>query len=317
MSYYGLDISKDHLDLATVEGAIGRFPYTPDGIDHVLDHLTHGARTEASVALLVMEATGGLEHAVAAALAAAGLPIAVINPRQVRDFARATGRLAKTDEIDATVLALFAERVRPEERPLPDEEQRALSALVTRRRQLLQMLLAEKNRRRRADRVVLPDLEAHIAFLEGRLDQTDRALREAIETSPVWRTGDDLLQSVPGIGPTASATLLAEVPELGRISPKEIAALVGVAPFNCDSGKYRGTRRIWGGRASVRRALYMATLVAVRYNTVLRAHYEQLLARGKAKKVALVACMRKLLVWLNAIMREQEPWNPDYHGLTS
>lgn len=312
MSYYGLDISKEYLDLATPTEDIGRFPYTPSGIDEILSRLTPGP-----VDLLVLEATGGLEHAVAAALAGAGLPVAVVNPRQVRDFARATGRLAKTDQIDARVLALFAERVRPAIRDLPGEEQRALTALVTRRRQILQMLMAEKNRRARADRVVLPDLNAHIAFLESRLDQTDRSLRKAIESSPVWRTGDDLLQSVPGIGPTASATLLAEMPELGRISPKEIAALVGVAPFNCDSGQYRGTRRIWGGRASVRRVLYMATLVAVRHNDVLRMHYEQLLDRGKAKKVALVACMRKLLVWLNAIMREQQPWDPAYHGVTS
>jgi transposase len=312
MSYYGLDVSKDHLDLGTPTEDSRRFPYTPSGIDAMLHELT-----TAPVDLLVLEATGGLEHTVAAALAAAGLPVAVVNPRQVRDFARATGRLAKTDQIDAQVLALFAERVRPAVRDLPGEEQRALTALVTRRRQILQMLMAEKNRRTRADRVVLPDLNAHIAFLESRLDETDRSLRAVIEASPVWRTGDDLLQSVPGIGPTASATLLAELPELGHLSPKEAAALVGVAPFNCDSGTRRGTRRIWGGRASVRRVLYMATLVAVRYNDVLREHYKQLLDRGKAKKVALVACMRKLLVWLNAIMREQQPWNPGYHGVTA
>jgi transposase len=179
------------------------------------------------------------------------------------------------------------------------------------------MLQAERNRLRRAEAVVAEDLELHIAFLEARLDQTNQSLRVAIEQSPLWRVGDELLQSLPGIGPTVSATLLAELPELGRVSAKEIAALVGVAPFNCDSGTLRGRRVIWGGRVSVRCALYMATLVAVRHNPVLRAHYHQLLARGKAKKVALVACMRKVLLWLNAIMRDRQPWNPEFHLVVS
>ena len=308
MSFFGLDISQDHLDLADAEGTNGRFRYDDAGTDQLLDRL--GA---AAVELVVLEATGGLEHAVAGALAAAGFAVAVVNPRQVRDFARATGRLAKTDRIDAHVLALFAERIRPEAHRLPDAAQRALAALVARRRQLRQMLQAEKNRLRRADAVVVADLEAHIAFLEARLAEADRSLRAAIEASPLWRSGDDLLRSVPGIGPVVSATLLAELPELGRLSPKQIAALVGVAPFNCDSGTLRGRRAIWGGRAPVRRALYMAALVGVRFNPVLRRHYERLVGRGKAKKVALVACMRKLLIWLNAIMREGQPWNATVH----
>lgn len=317
MSYFGIDISQDHLDVATTKSASARFTYDAPGMEALLKVLHDKVLHDADVELIVLEATGGLEHSLAGELATAGFPVAVVNPRQVRDFARATGRLAKTDQIDAQVLALFAERIRPEPRLLPDEAQRALSALVARRRQLSEMLQAERNRLRRAEAVVVKDLEVHIAFLEARLDQTNQSLRAAIEESPLWRVGDDLLQSLPGIGPTVSATLLAELPELGRVSAKEIAALVGVAPFNCDSGTLRGRRVIWGGRVSVRCALYMATLVAVRHNPVLRAHYDQLISRGKAKKVALVACMRRLLLWLNAIMRDQQPWNPEFHLVAS
>ena len=262
--------------------------------------------------LIVLEATGGYQRTLAAALASDGLPVAVVNPRQVRDFARATGQLAKTDAIDAKMLALFAERIRPEVRPLPEAEQQALAALVARRRQLLEMLQAERNRLSMAHKAVQDELRAHIRFLEKRLDKANRALQEAIEASPIWRAKEDLLRSVPGVGPVLSATLLAELPELGRLSGREIAALVGVAPFNRDSGTLRGQRCIWGGRVSVRCALYMGTLVAVRHNPVLRRFYEQLLGRGKAKKVALVACMRKLLVILNAMMKTQTHWNPDF-----
>ena len=215
------------------------------------------------------------------------------------------------------MLARFAERLRPQGRPLPDQAQKALTALVARRRQLAEMLTQEKNRLGRATGPDRADLEAHIAFLRSRLDRTKQALREGIEQSEAWRTGDELLQSVPGIGPVVSATLVAELPGLGRLSSKEIAALVGLAPFNCDSGRMRGRRAIWGGRASVRCALYMATLVAVRHNAVLKAHYHQLLARGKAKKVALVACMRKLLIWLNAMLRDGQPWDAEVHLASS
>ena len=228
MLYIGIDISKDYLDVASNEAKAWRFNHSTSAVEELLRTL--GAL---EVELIVLEATGGLEHSLAAELARADFAVAVVNPRQVRDFARATGRLAKTDKIDAQVLALFAERVRPEARRLPSQAQRTLSALVTRRRQLLEMLQAEKNRLRRADAVVAPDIEAHIAFLEARLDETNRSLRTAIEESPLWRSGDDLLQSMPGIGPAVSATLLAELPELGQISPKEIAALVGVAPWIC------------------------------------------------------------------------------------
>lgn len=311
-TYIGLDIAKDRLEAATTSGSLGSFSYDASGLHQLLTCLR-----PLTPALVVLEATGGLEQAAAADLAAAGFSVAVVNPRQVRDFARATGRLAKTDRIDAQILARFAEALHPEARPLKSHERRALEALVARRRQLSEMLTQERNRLQRALGPVRSDLEAHIAFLEARLDQTTKALQEALEASPAWRVEDDLLRSMPGIGRVVSATLVAEVPELGQLTAKQIAALVGLAPFNCDSGAFRGRRVIWGGRRSVRSALYMATLVAVRHNPVLRAHYEQLLARGKAKKVALVACMRKLLVWLNAMVRDGKPWNPELHLLAS
>jgi len=264
-----------------------------------------------SEALIVLEATGGYQRTAAATLAAKGLPVAVINPRQVRDFARATGQLAKTDDGDAQILALFAERIRPEVRPLTTEAQQAFAALVHRRRQIVEMLTAERNRRGQMHVGVIPDIDAHIEYLEGRKDAVEATIERTVKDSPMWRADDALLRSVPGIGPATSSLLLALLPELGHLSPKEIAALVGLAPFNCDSGTFRGTRRIWGGRVAVRNALYMATLVAIRFNDPLKAHFDQLRARGKAWKVAVVACMRKLLVWLNAIVRDQTPWAPD------
>ena len=307
-AFVGIDIAKDRLDLETCPHP-EPWHTTNDaqGINQVIERM-HAL----TPALIVLEATGGYERALAAALASEGLPVAVVNPRQVRDFARATGQLAKTDAIDAKMLALFAERIRPEVRPLPEAQQQALAALVARRRQLLEMLQAERNRLSMAHKAVQAELRTHIRFLEKRLDKANRALQEAIEASPVWRAKEDLLRSVPGVGPVLSATLLAELPELGRLSGRQIAALVGVAPFNRDSGQLRGQRCIWGGRVSVRCALYMGTLVAVRHNPVLRLFYEQLLKRGKAKKVALVACMRKLLVILNAMMKTQTHWNPDF-----
>ena len=306
--FAGLDVSKDYLDVAVTGGLHRRFAYDPEGINLLIGELLP-LRPE----LVVVEATGGYEHAVAAEFTTAGLAVAVVNPRQVRDFARATGRLAKTDRLDAEVLALFAERVRPEPRPLPEPAARELAALVLRRRQLTEMLTAERNRLRSAVGVAREDVAVHVAFLEGRLRGVDGVLRAAIEASPVWREREQLLRSVPGVGPAVSATLLAELPELGRLTRRQIAALVGVAPLNYDSGSMRGRRMIWGGRITVRNALYMAALVAVRHNEVLRPHYEGLLARGKAKKVALVACMRKLLVWLNAMARDNEPWDAAIH----
>jgi transposase len=258
--------------------------------------------------LVVLEATGGFEHAVAAALATAGVPIVVANPRQVRDFARSTGQLAKTDAIDAQTLALFAERVRPVPRPLPDAAAQALDAVLTRRRQLLEMLTAERNRLGLARSPVVRRIRHHIRWLERELADVDRDLGRLIEQSPVWRAKDDLLQSVPGVGPVVSRTLLGELPELGRLTHKQIAALVGVAPLARDSGMRRGTRCVWGGRAPVRAVLYMGALVATRWNPVIRSFYQRLRTAGKPKKVALVACMRKLLTILNAMARTETYW---------
>jgi transposase len=259
--------------------------------------------------LIVLEATGGYERDVAAALAAAGLPVVIVNPRQVRHFAKALGQRAKSDPIDAEVLALFGQRMQPEVRPLPDEATQELAALVLRRRQLGDMLVAEKNRLGVARKAVRKSLRKHIAYLERELRITESELREQIEASEVWRAKDDVLQSTPSVGPVTSQALLGELPELGTLPPKQVAALVGVAPFIDDSGGVHGKRAIAGGRASVRKVLYMATLVATRHNVVIRAFYQRLLAKGKPKKVALVACMRKLLTILNAMVRDGRKWD--------
>jgi transposase len=306
-TYLGIDVSKDRLDLVLLpEGRSWSVPNDPLQADGLIASLQ-----DVPPALIVLEATGGLERPVAAALAGSGLSVAIVNPRQVRDFAKALGRLAKTDRIDARMLAEFAERVRPEPRALPSEEAELLEALVLRRRQLVEMLSAERARRTSTRAAKLQrDLDRHIAWLEKRLKALDGELSQAVRRSPIWRAKDDLLQSVPGVGKTVSRTLLASLPELGTLNRKEIAALVGVAPFNCDSGQMRGKRRIWGGRAHVRRALYMAALVATRHNPVLKDFYARLRDAGKPTKVALVACMRKLLTILNAILRTGKPWNP-------
>jgi len=306
--YVGVDVAKAELVVAA----------RPSDERWSVANDERGARTLAerlkrvAPALVVLEATGGYELAAVAALAAAGLPVVVANPRQVRDFARATGQLAKTDRIDAGVLALFAERVRPEVRPLPNEEAQELDAVLTRRRQLLEMLTAERNRlgqvAGRGRRPVKKSLKAHIAFLERELRVADTDLGAMVRASPAWREKDDLLRSVPGVGPVLSLTLLAELPELGRLSRREVAKLAGVAPLARDSGTLRGHRYVHGGRASVRAVLYMAALVATRRNPVIRAFYERLLAAGKPKKLALVACMRKLLTILNAMARSGVRW---------
>jgi transposase len=268
--------------------------------------------------LIVVEATGGYEMPLVAALAAAGLPIVVVNPRQVRDFAKSIGQLAKTDRIDAGVLALFAERVRPALTVVPDETTRELDAVVTRRRQLVEMLTAEKNRlgqaTGRSQRTPKKSLKKHIAFLERELAMTDTDLHTMVRQSPVWRERDDLLQSVPGVGPVVARTLLAELPELGRLDRRAIAKLVGIAPINRDSGRWRGQRRIQGGRSSVRAALYMAALVAARRNPVIKGFYQRLVAAGKPKKLALVACMRKLLTILNHLVRTGQHWAAPAHA---
>ena len=303
-TYVGIDVSKHWLDVGIRPARRAeRLANDEAGIEAVVAQLGAVAPER-----IVLEASGGLELPLVAALAAAALPVVVVNPRQVRDFARATGRLAQTDALDAQVLAHFAEAVRPELRPLPDAETQALRDLVARRRQLVAMLVAERQRRRAARAAVRPGIEAHIAWLQQALAQLDDQLQTSVQLSPHWRAHDQLLRSVPGVGPQLARTLLAQLPELGRLDRRRIAALVGVAPYNRDSGQWRGSRSIWGGRASVRAALYMSALVASRHNPVIRDFYQRLLARGKPKKSALTACMRKLLVILNAILKTNTPW---------
>jgi transposase len=304
----GIDVSKQELVVA-VDPTGERWT---SGVEPAaLDQLVVRVRALAPQ-LIVLEATGGYERALAAACAAAALPVAIVNPRQVRAFAQALGRTAKTDAIDATVLALFGARVQPAPRPVPPADTQALAALVARRRQLLEMLGAERNRLAQTPTgPVARDLREHIRWLERRLANVDTDLTARIQRSPVWRVHDDLLQSVPGIGPTVARTLLAELPELGTLNRRAIAALAGVAPFNRDSGQWRGRRAIWGGRAPVRAALYMAALVATRHNPVLAAFYRRLRDAGKPAKVALVAVMRRLLTIVNAMIHHQTAWRPD------
>lgn len=302
----GIDVSKDRLDLAwRPTGERWTAPNTERGIRAICRRLRTPAPT-----LIVLEATGGLELPLTGALAAAGLPVVVVNPRQIRDFAKATGQLAKTDALDAAVLAQFAEAVRPPVRPLPDAATQALSALLLRRRQLIGMRTAEQNRLGSSPAPLRKGIRAHITWMEGRLADLDEELATTIRESPLWREKDDLLQSTPGVGPVLALTLLASLPELGTLTRQQIAALVGVAPLNRDSGRFRGSRRVWGGRAHVRAALYMGALVATRFNPVIRAFYQRLCAAGKAKKVALTACMRKLLTMLNAMLKHRTPWTP-------
>jgi transposase len=301
----GIDVAKATLDVAMrPSGETRRLANDAAGIAAVVDWLQ-----TARPRLVVVEATGGYEAPLVADLGIAGLPVAVVNPRQVRDFARATGRLAKTDRLDAQVLAHFGHAVRPTPRPLPDEAAQGLAALVERRRQVVAMRTAEENRLG-VTRVaaVRARIQAHLEWLETDLREIDDDLRRGLRASPLWREQDDLLQSVPGVGPILALTLVAELPELGRLSHGQIAALVGVAPLNRDSGTLRGRRAVWGGRRAVRTALYMGTLRATRCNPPIQAFYERLLAAGKAKKVALVACMHKLLTILNAMVRRQVHW---------
>jgi transposase len=303
--YVGIDVAKDHLDIAVrPSDETWVCPVDEEAL------ATLGTRLAAlAPAAIVLEATGGYEVSVVSALAAGGLPVIVVNPRQVRDFAKALGRLAKTDRIDALVLALFAERMQPTPRPMPDPALRALAALVARRRQLVDMLVAERLRRAQAvDGPLRRSITQHIRWLERRVTQATDDIGRMLQDTPVWRVTDDLLRSAPGIGATTSAVLIAELPELGQLTRRQVAALVGVAPFNCDSGQHQGQRRIFGGRVTVRGALYMATLVATRFNPVIRAYYQHLLALGKRKKVALVAAMRKLLTILNTMVKHQQPW---------
>jgi transposase len=306
--FIGIDVAKAELVVA-VHPSRERWTVANDerGVRTLVDRLVALAPT-----LIVLEATGGYHLLGVAALAAAELPVVVANPRHVRDFARSTGQLAKTDRLDADLLARFAERVRPAIRPLPTAEAQELDALLTRRRQLLEMLGAERNRLGqtfgKGQRLVKKSLKTHIAFLERELRMADSDLDQAVRHSPVWREQDDLLQSVPGVGPVLSRTLLAELPELGRLSRREVAKLVGIAPLSRDSGTMRGRRYVQGGRPTVRAVLYMAALAAMRRNPVIRAFYLRLVAAGKPKKLALVACMRKLLTILNVMIRTHTRW---------
>ena len=304
----GIDVAKETLEIAarptneqwSIKNRVEEFP-------DLIEKLRQLAPER-----IILEATGGWEAPLANHLAAAGLPVVVINPRQGRDFAKATGKLTKTDQVDARVLAHFGEAVKPQIRPLPDEQTQALADLLTRRRQLVEMLAAEKNRLVTVQHrpALKHDVEAHIKWLEKRIDQFDDDLRQQLEKSTVWRVNDQLLHSVPGVGDVTARTLLSQLPELGTLSDKEIAALVGVAPHANDSGRRKGQAQIKGGRANVRSVLYMATMTATRCNSVIKAFYQSLLAKGKPKKVALTACMRKLLVILNAMIRKQKSWNP-------
>jgi transposase len=306
--FVGIDVSKAHLDIAIRSGPpVARHTNDPAGIATLVAWLRTIAPT-----LVVIEATGGLELPLVAALQVAAIPVAAINPRQARDFAKALGRLAKTDRIDAAVLAHFAEAVRPEPRPLPPAEVQALDALLSRRGQLLEMQVMESNRLGTChDPAVRAGLERHIAWLKAETADAERRLREAIQAQPAWRERDQLLQSIPGLGPLCSATLLAAVPELGGLGGRQVSALVGLAPYADDSGTHRGARHVRGGRSAVRRMLYLAALSAVRHNPAMRAFKERLVARGKKAKVILTAVARKLLVIANAVVRTGRPWEPE------
>jgi transposase len=302
--FVGIDVSKAQLDVAVrPEGNAFTVRNDEPGISMLVECVR-----QLQPHLIVLEATGGFELPVTGALAAAGLPVVVANPRQIRDFAKATGHLAKTDTLDAQVLAHFAATVQPVPRPLPETNTQELAALLTRRRQLIDMLTAEKNRLGLAPARVRNGIQAHIRWLERRLEETDTDLFTTIRSTPVWREKDELLQSTPGVGPVLATTLLASLPELGTLDRKQIAALVGVAPFNRDSGTLHGKRVVRGGRTCVRAALYMSALVAARYNPVIKAFYRRLRQAGKPAKVALTACMRKLLTILHARLKHQTPW---------
>ncbi len=303
--FVGIDVSKAHLDVyVRPSGESFRVSHDDAGFVTLI-----GRMRPLTPTVIVLEATGGYEVTVAVALASARLPVAVVNPRQIRDFARATGQLAKTDALDARVIALFAEAVRPIVRSMPDEHARALGELVARRRQLVDMLTAEQNRRRLLrDRGLQRHLEAHIAWLNDALERLEAELTTRIRSTPIWREADDLLRSVPGVGPVTSCALIADLPELGHLDRRRIAALAGLAPVARDSGAFRGRRMIVGGRAHIRRSLYMATLTAIKHNPVIRAFFHRLVAAGRPGKVAVTAAMRKLLTILNAMLRDRRPW---------
>lgn len=305
LQFIGIDVSKKQLDVAVrPDGKRWSVAYDEKEVSSLVKRLKDFAPS-----LIVVEATGGLETPLVSALAAECLPVVVCNPRQVRDFAKATGTLAKTDSIDADVLAHFGEAIRPEIRPLKDEQTQALTDLLVRRRQLVDMLTAEKNRLKCSSQNVKKDIQQHIKWLEKRLKDIEGNLEKLIKKTPIWRMKDEIIQSVPGVGPVMSLALLSGVPELGSLNRHQIAALVGVAPFNRDSGQFKGKRTIWGGRANVRSVLYMSALTAIRCNPVIKSFYNRLIKAGKLPKVAITACMRKLLIILNTMVKNGTTWN--------
>jgi len=305
--FVGIDVSKARLDVAVHEPATSwQADNTDRGIAELVDRLQ-----ELQPRLILLEATGGFELPLVAALMHARLPVVVSNPRRVRDFARSTGQLAKTDRLDAQMLAYMAAVLRPEPRPLPSDAEEQLTALLTRRQQILDMLTVEKNRLHTVRATMRQDIQEHLTWLKQKLAKLDEEIDHFVQSSSIWKEKDAILRSTPGVGRVTSSTLLGRLPELGTLNRQEIAALVGVAPLNRDSGKKRGKRRIFGGRAAVRRVLYMAALVATQCNPRIKRFYEHLLKQGKEKKVALTACMRKLLVILNAMMRTKQYWRSE------
>lgn len=303
--YAGIDIAKEYVDVAIVpKKEVRRFSNDHEGMYKLIPWLK---RLKVEVA--VMEPTGGYEALAAGALTAKKVPVAIVNARQVREYARAAGKLAKTDKIDAIVMAEYAQTMKPEVRKLPDEETREIRGLVSRRRQLVDMITAEKNRLELASEAVADNINEHIEWLKKQIEGIDKDLKRKIADNATWHEKDNLLQSIPGVGKVLSSTMLAELPELGSLNRREIAALAGVAPYNRDSGKMRGKRSIWGGRRMIRKVLYMSTLSSINYNPVIREMYYRLVGKGKAKKSAIVACMRKLLIIMNAIVKTEIPWN--------
>ena len=302
--FVGIDVSKDTLDVSLYPTQdTHRVANDQTGIDELIHKLQR-----VDPRLIVCEATGGYETLTVSLLAASGLPVVLVNARQIRDFAKSIGQLAKTDAIDAGVIARFASAVRPELRPVKDSRSQELTGLVTRRRQIVEMMVAETNRLTVASRRNRRDIQTHLRWLQKRLDQIDDEIKRNIQNGPLWRATDQILQSTPGVGPSTSAVLISGVPELGQLNRKQIASLIGVAPLNRDSGRLKGRRMVWGGRAQVRSALYMSSLSAIRFNPVIRQFYQRLRAAGKCFKVAMVACMRKLLIILNAMVRNQTQW---------
>jgi len=304
----GIDVSKDNLDVCLLpSGASQRLSNNESGCAELAKILT-----DANPSRVIFESTGGLEMLAVGLLSAASLPVVVVNPRQIRDFAKACGLLAKTDKLDAKIIALFGQRIEPEIRPLKDEATQELSALISRRRQLVDMQTAEKNRLSVAPKAVRPGIAQHIEWLEERITSLDNDISGFIQSSPVWKAKKQILTSVKGIGPVTASTLLAALPELGSVSRHKISALAGLCPYNRDSGKHKGKRAIWGGRAAVRSVLYMATMAAARFNPAIKTFYERLRKAGKLHKVAITASMRKLLVILNAMLRDNSSWDSNF-----